>query len=173
MASDLDLDKYDLKIIRELSRAGRLSWRDLSELIGLSLTPTLRRVRRLERSGYINGYSANVDERRLAGTMIVFISITLERQVERALATFEDEILKHPEVMSGYLMTGGSDYLLRAVVQHLEHYHELLTKLTRISGVAHIQSSFALRAFVNRSAVSFKDPERVRSKAGRRAPQDY
>lgn len=146
------LDSYDLKILRQLARDGRASWRDLAERIGLSLTPTLRRVRRLEAGGYITGYSADLDERRLSGAMSVFISVTLERQIEGALRTFEDEVCKHPEVVSGFMMTGGADYLLRAVVRDLEHYEMLLMKLTRIAGVAHIQSSFALKAFINRSA---------------------
>src|ERR1700746_3244453 len=108
----MELDGYDYRILQELTRDGRLSWRDLADRIGLSLTPTLRRVRRLEETGYINGYSANLDERRLAGAMIVFISVTLERQVEDALTVFETEVLKLPQVMSGFLMTGGGDYLL-------------------------------------------------------------
>lgn len=152
MTYKIELDGYDFKILQELIQGGRLSWRDLAERIGLSLTPTLRRVRRLEETGYIKGYSANVDERRLAGGMIVFISVTLERQIEGALSVFEEEVSRQPEVMSGFLMTGGADYLLRAVVRDLDHYRELLSKLTRIAGVAHIQSSFALKSFVNRPA---------------------
>jgi Lrp/AsnC family transcriptional regulator, leucine-responsive regulatory protein len=151
----MELDRYDVQILRELTQTGRLSWRDLAERIGLSLTPTLRRVRRLEDKGYIKGYSANVDERRLAGAMIVFISVTLERQIEGALAVFEQEVSKQPEVMSGFLMTGGADYLLRAVVHDLDHYQELVSKLTRIPGVAQIHSSFALKSFINRPAPIF------------------
>jgi len=151
----MELDGYDYRILQELTQDGRLSWRDLADRIGLSLTPTLRRVRRLEETGFIMGYSANLDERRLAGAMIVFISVTLERQVEDALTVFETEVLKLPQVMSGFLMTGGADYLLRVVVPDLEHYQDLLGKLTRISGVAHIQSSFALKAFINRPGPIF------------------
>ena len=120
--------------------------------VGLTLTPTLKRVRRLEAAGFIQGYAAMLDESRLGGTMIVFISVTLERQVREALAVFEDRITALPEIMSGFLMSGYADYLLRAVVRDLIHYRELLEAITQIGVVARIQSSFALKAFVTRSA---------------------
>lgn len=147
-----ELDTFDLRILRELAVDGRITWRDLAEKIGLSLTPTLRRVRYLEESGYIKGYSARLDESRLSGAMIAFISVTLERQVRDVLETFETHIVDLPEIMSGFLMTGGADYLLRAVVRDLDHYRELLEAITRMGGVAHVQSSFALKSFVNRAA---------------------
>lgn len=150
MDSGAALDQFDLKILQRLTEDGRITWRDLATEIGLSLTPTLRRVRLLEGAGYIQGYHARLDERRLAGSMIVFISVTLERQVRSALNTFEEHVAALPEVMSGFLMSGGADYLLRAVVRDLDHYRELLDALTQIEGVAHIQSSFALKAFVNK-----------------------
>lgn len=147
-----NLDRYDQRILQRLAEDGRITWRDLAEEIGLSMTPTIRRVRLLEEAGYITGYSARLDEGRLAGSMIVFISVTLERQVREALDVFEARVADLPEVMSGFLMTGGADYLLRAVVRDLDHYRDLLENLTQIPGVAHIQSSFALKSFVNRVA---------------------
>ena len=152
MSQNQNLDSYDRKILRRLAEDGRITWRELADEIGLSLTPTLRRVRILEETGYITGYFARLDEQRLIGSMIVFISVTLERQVRTILARFEEHVASLPEVMSGYLMTGSSDYLLRAVVADLDHYRELLDALTKIEGVAHIQSSFALKTFVNRPA---------------------
>ena len=145
-----DLDQFDRKILRALAEDGRISWRELADRIGLSLTPTLRRVRMLEESGMITGYHARLDEERLAGSMVVFISVTLERQVREVLDRFEEHVAMLPEVMSGFLMTGGSDYLLRAVVRSLAHYRELLDALTVVEGVAHIQSSFALKVFVKK-----------------------
>lgn len=155
------LDEYDIRILRRLTEDGRITWRDLAEEIGLSMTPTVRRVRLLEEAGYITGYFARLDEGRLLGTMIVFISVTLERQVRDMLDMFENRVADLPEVMSGFLMTGGADYLLRAVVRDLDHYRDLLEDLTQIPGVAHIQSSFALKAFVNRAA-----PVLVRQRQG-------
>jgi Lrp/AsnC family transcriptional regulator, leucine-responsive regulatory protein len=150
------LDTYDRKILQQLTINGRMTWSELAESIGLSLTPTIRRVRQLEDAGCITGYSARLDERLLAGSMSVFISVTLEKQVRASLDAFECEVANFPEVMSGFLMSGGSDYLLRGVVRDLEHYRELLDVLTNVPGVAHIQSSFALKAFINRTAPLIK-----------------
>ena len=109
-------------------------------------------MRQLEDAGYITGYFARLDERLLAGSMSVFISITLERQVRASLDAFEEQVVNFPEVMSGFLMSGGLDYLLRCVVLNLDRYCEFLETLTNVPGVAHIQSSFALKSFINRPA---------------------
>lgn len=144
------LDAFDMKILDVLSSEGRISWRDLAERIGLSLTPTLRRVRRLENDGYIEGYSAILDEQRLKGGMIVFVSLTLDRQSEETLAVFEREIAAFPEVLSCFMMTGTMDYLLRIVVRDLAHYQLVLSRLTAIDSIAHVSSSFALKSIVRR-----------------------
>lgn len=150
MSLPADLDRYDIRILQEVSCNGRITWRDLADAIGLSLTPTIRRVRQLEELGYITGYFARLDEGRLIGRMTVFVSVTLEKQVRTSLETFEDRVSGLREVMSGFLMSGDSDYLLRCVVKDLEHYQELLETLTRIPGVVHIKSSFALKVFADR-----------------------
>lgn len=153
MHQTIELDRIDIQILRELAVDGRLSWRDLAERIGLSLTPTTRRVKRLEADGYIRGYVAQLDEARLAGSMNVFVSVTLEKQSEKAIDRFETEIALAPEVMSCFLMTGDSDYNLRVVVRDLDAYHQFLRRtLTRVPGVAHIKSSFALKAVLVRAA---------------------
>ncbi|WP_310635254.1 Lrp/AsnC family transcriptional regulator [Burkholderia cenocepacia] len=110
------LDRIDIHILRELAADGRLSSRDLAERIGLSLTPTLRRVRHLEEEGYIRGYVAQLDESRLVGPVSVFVSVSLTKQSEAVIACFESEISAVPEVMSCFLMTGDADYILRVVV---------------------------------------------------------
>lgn len=151
MTTDSDIDRIDRKILRQLSQNGRMAWSELAELVGLSLTPTLRRVRRLEEVGYIKGYEAKLDEARLAGRISVLVSVTLTSQSEENLARFEQAIVLAPEVMSCFLMTGDADYSLRVVVPDLETYHQFMTRtLTRIPGVAHIKSSFALRTVLNR-----------------------
>jgi DNA-binding Lrp family transcriptional regulator len=146
------MDDYDRRIVAALIRDGRISWRDLADEIGLSLTPTIRRVRRLEQQGMIRGYTARVNEQQLLGGMTVFISVTLERHVGDALSLFEEKTVSLPEIMGGFMMTGGTDFLLHAIVRDLDHYQLLLAELTRTPGVAHIQSSFALKTIVRRSA---------------------
>lgn len=154
MTQEIDIDRIDRKILRQLAQDGRIAWSELADLVGLSLTPTLRRVRRLEEAGYIQGYVAKLDEARLAGRMSVLVAVTLTSQSEETLARFEEAIVAAPEVMSCFLMTGDADYSLRVVVPDLETYHQFLTRtLTRIPGVAHIKSGFALRTVLNRASV--------------------
>jgi len=146
-------DRIDMKILRSLAADGRMSWRDLANDIGLSLTPTMRRVKRLEEGGYIVGYHAQVNEELMAGSVSVYVFVTLESQTKEKLEIFEREIAKAPQVMSCFQMTGDSDYILRVVVNDLNSYQEFLTEtLTRIPGVAHIKSSFSLKTVLRRVA---------------------
>lgn len=151
-----DLDRYDMKILQVLSRDGRISWSDLAEEIGLSLTPTLRRVRKMEQAGLIKGYTAILDQSWLTGAMPVFISVKLERQIDEILTGVEEVIANLPEVVGGYLMSGSNDYLLHAFVRDLEHYRDLLGQLTKMTGIAHIESSFVLKSFKERSAPTIR-----------------
>jgi Lrp/AsnC family leucine-responsive transcriptional regulator len=148
------LDSQDVKILRMLSQDGRISWRDLADKIGLSLTPTLRRVRRLEKEGYIKGYTATLDESRILGSISVFVSVTMERQCENVLAEFETRIARIPEVLSCFQMTGAADYLVRITARSIESFQLLLAELMRIPGVAHVQSSFAIKPVVRTAGVS-------------------
>jgi Lrp/AsnC family leucine-responsive transcriptional regulator len=151
MANVHELDKIDMKILKELALDGRLAWSALAEQVGLSLTPTLRRVHQLEEAGYIKGYAAQLDESRLAGRISVFVAVTLSAQAEDVIARFEERIALAPEVMSCFQMTGDADYTLRVVVPDLDAYQQFLTRtLTRIPGVAHIKSSFALKTVLMR-----------------------
>jgi DNA-binding Lrp family transcriptional regulator len=146
------IDKTDAKILQILARDGRISWRDLAEGVGLSLTPTLRRVRRLEESGLIAGYGARFNEEALGLGITMFISVTLDRQTEETLKVFERRIADIPEVMSCHLMTGEADYILRVLVSDLATYQRfMLEVLTRIPGVAHIQSSLAIKPVFQRA----------------------
>jgi len=149
------LDKLDIRILRILSLEGRISWRELADKIGLSMTPTLRRVRALEQSGIILGYSTTIDESKLAGSISIFVSITLNQQISTALASFEANVGRIPQVMSCFLMTGGSDYLLRVVVRDLPEFTRVVDRLTKIEGVFHIQSSFALKPVIQRQTPDF------------------
>jgi DNA-binding Lrp family transcriptional regulator len=153
MKTKPDLDRTDIKILKQLSVDGRLGWKELADKIGLSLTPTLRRVRRLEEEGYIRGYIAQLDEGRLAGGISVFVSVSLDKQSEEAIAAFERQIVLASEVMSCFLTTGDADYSLRVVVPDLDAYHRFLTRtLTKIPGVAQIKSSFSLKTVLFRAA---------------------
>jgi Lrp/AsnC family transcriptional regulator, leucine-responsive regulatory protein len=145
------LDRIDRRILRALVEDGRISWRELAVQVGLSTTPVLRRVKALEDEGYIKGYTANLDEARLAGGLSVFVSISLDKQDADALVRFEEQIKLMPEVMSCFLMTGDFDYLLRVVAPSVEAFQIFLTgKVARMPGVAHLKSSFALKPILVR-----------------------
>ena len=143
--SKVQIDIFDRRILKELQRDGRISNVDLAKAVGLSPSPCLRRVRDLEKSGIIDRYGAILNQEAAGLPLSVFVQVTLERQVETALETFERIIAHRPEVLEAYLMTGDSDYLLRIVVPDVSDYEIFLKDhLTRIPGVASIKSSFAL-----------------------------
>ncbi|MBP7336720.1 Lrp/AsnC family transcriptional regulator [Niveispirillum sp.] len=148
------LDRTDRAILSALQEDGRLSVTDLAERVNLSHTPCLRRVKRLETQGVIRGYAAMVDQQAVGLPVSVFVSVTLERQAEAELDQFEAAIRACPEVMECFLMTGGSDFLLRVVAADLQAYELFLKRaLTRIPGIRAIQSSFALKQVVGRAAL--------------------
>ena len=140
------LDRIDRAILAELQRNGRLSNRELAEHVHLSESACLRRVRALEEIGVIDRYAALVNQAKVGLPGNVFVSITLNRQEQADLAAFEAAVQGVPEVMECYLMTGQQDYLLRVVVSDPADFERLHSQhLTRLPGVARVQSSFALR----------------------------
>jgi len=145
----MDLDRTDYRILHHIQNNARISNVDLAEAVGLSPAPCLRRVRALEEAGVIRRYAGIVDAGAVGLPISIFINVSLERQERSHLEDFETSIRANPEVMECYLMTGSSDYLVRIVVPDLQSYERFLAdKLTRIPGVANIQSSFALKQVV-------------------------
>lgn len=140
-----DLDAIDRRILAALQADGRMSIQDLAREVGLSPSPCHRRVRLLEDAGVIQKYVAIVDQRQVGLPISIFASIKLERQREDEIERFSAAVVRWPEVVECYLMTGPRDYLLRIVVPDLDAYETFLrTKLTRLKGVGSIESSFAL-----------------------------
>ena len=148
------LDRITWRILDRLQRNARISNADLAREVGLSPSPCLRRVRELEHSGVIKDYVTLLEPAEVGLPISVFVQVTLERQVERALETFEHAMLDRAEVMECYLMTGDADYLLRVVVANIEAYEAFLKEhLTRVPGVSGIKSSFALNQVKYRTAL--------------------
>jgi DNA-binding Lrp family transcriptional regulator len=149
-----EIDETDLRILTTVQEDARLSNVDLAERIGLSPSPCLRRLRRLEDEGIIKGYMTLLDQKAVGLPVNVFISVTLKEQSEHALDDFEGRIRELPQVMECYLMTGTADYLLRVVTADLAAYESFLKEhLTRIPVIASIQSSFALKQVSFRTAL--------------------
>src|SRR3984893_8119153 len=140
-----DLDAIDRKILSFLQSDGRITMAELADKVGLSVSPCHRRVKLLEERGVITRYIASVDQKSLGLHVSVFISIKLARQKEEDLDRFAKAISKWDEALERYLMTGNRDYLLRVGAADLSSYEAFLkNKLTRLDGIASIESSFAL-----------------------------
>jgi Lrp/AsnC family transcriptional regulator, leucine-responsive regulatory protein len=163
------VDEIDRNILKTLQENARITNADLADKVGLSPAPCLRRVRALEERGVIRKYVTLVDPNAINLGVTVFVQITLDLQVEGRLEIFEKSILKRPEVLECYLMTGDSDYLLRVVVTDVAAYEQFLKQsLTRLEGVAGIKSSFALKQ-VKYSTVLPLTPPAPPERARRRA----
>jgi Lrp/AsnC family transcriptional regulator, leucine-responsive regulatory protein len=140
------LDSIDLKILRQLQDDAAIPNIALARKVGLSPSPCLRRVQLLEEQGVIRRRVTLLDTAAVGLGMNVFVQVTLEKQTERTLQQFERKILEYPEVLECYLMTGEADYLLRAVLPDMESFERFVVdRLTRITGVARVRSSFAMK----------------------------
>lgn len=152
------LDRLDRRLLAELQADGRITNSELSEKVGLSPSPCLRRLRQLENDGVVTRYVALVDPEALGLNVTSFVRVRLDQQDDRHLAAFEKAVVGFPEVMECYLMTGEADYQLRVLVTSLGAFEDFLRfKLTRIAGVAQVTSSFALRPVVYRTALPVED----------------
>jgi Lrp/AsnC family leucine-responsive transcriptional regulator len=151
------LDELDRKILDQLQADGRMSNQELSERVGLSPSPCLRRLRQLEAAGVIQRYVALVDPEAVGLGVTAFVRIRLDQQDDRHLALFEEAVAGFPEVMECYLMTGEADYQLRVLVGSLGEFEDFLRhRLTRIAGVGQVTTSFALRPVVYETALPIR-----------------
>lgn len=140
------LDTTDREILRLLRLNARMSTAKIAEEVGLSASTCLRRIRFLEHSGVIRGYTALIDPGSGQPAMAVIINITLDRQTEDYFSRFEGAVRKHPEIRECYLMTGGADYLLRVEVENAAEFERIHTEvLSTLPGVSRIHSSFSIR----------------------------
>lgn len=140
------LDQQDRKILRELQANARLSNSELAERVGLSSTNCWTRTKRLEAEGYIQGYVALVDQKKLGVTDIVLLQITLDSHENDASERFGEELAMLPEVLEAYIVSGDYDYLVKVAVEGTAGYERFLReKLYRIPGIRLSRSMFALR----------------------------
>ena len=149
----MQLDRYDRQILDVLQQDGRISNQDLADRIGLSPSPCLRRVRTLEEAGLITGYRAFLDAKKLGLSLMALIGISMDQHTPERFANLESSIAEIPEVLECLLITGQqSDYQLKVVVRDMDAYQDLLlNKITRITGVTGVHTSFVLRKVVDRS----------------------
>jgi Lrp/AsnC family leucine-responsive transcriptional regulator len=140
------LDAVDSRIVAELQADGRLSNVELADKVGLSPSPCLRRVKRLEREGYIEGYRAALRRDRVGLGFSVFVGVKIDGHAnERALA-FEKAIVEMPEVIACHLVSGEADYFLEVVVPDLTDYQRFLVdKLLNLPIVREVRSNIAIQ----------------------------
>jgi Lrp/AsnC family transcriptional regulator, leucine-responsive regulatory protein len=140
------MDAVDLRILARLQEDARISNVELARAVNLSPSPCLARVRALEEAGTIERYVTLLAPKKLGLTVSVLVQVTLEKQIEPALETFEKAVRERPEVMECYLMTGDADYLLRVLVPDVPAFERFILEfLSRVPGVGNIKSSFALK----------------------------
>jgi len=141
-----DLDAIDCRIVASLQADGRLSNIELAARVGLSPSPCLRRVKRLERDGYIDAYRAVLQRERIGLGFSVFIGVKIEGHANDQALAFEKAVLAMPEVVAFHLVSGEVDYFLEVVVPDLEHYRQfLITKLLELSIVREVRSNIAIQ----------------------------
>ncbi|MFL2840693.1 MAG: Lrp/AsnC family transcriptional regulator [Pseudohongiellaceae bacterium] len=147
----MGLDRTDKRILAELQKNGRISNLELADTIGLSPSPCLRRVKQLEESGIIEGYTALLNASNLGLKLTALIQINMDKHIPDRFEHFEQTIQSYPEVQECLLIAGQSaDYLLKITVEDMEVYQNfLLNKITKIPGVTDVHSSFVLRHVIN------------------------
>lgn len=135
------LDKLDRRILRILQDDGRISMKDLSEQVGLSVTPAIERVKRMERDGVITGYHARLNPAAIGATLLVFVEITLNQKSASHFEQFRREVLRIPEVQECHLVSGDFDYLIKARIHEMAEYRKLLgDMLLNLPGAAQSKS---------------------------------
>src|SRR5262252_3436819 len=142
----LDLDTIDCRIITELQADARLSNVELAERVGLSPSPCLRRVKRLERDGYIIGYRAALRRERVGLGFSVFVGVKIDGHANERALVFEKAAAAMPEVIACHLISGEADYLLEVVVPDLEGYQRFLVgKVLNLPMVREVKSNIAIQ----------------------------
>ncbi len=132
-----ELDRIDRRILAELQHDGRMTNAELAQRIGLPATSTSDRVRRLQKQGYITGFSARIDPQRVGLELLVFVEVSLDKTTPDAFEKFSHAVRRAPEILECHMVAGGFDYLVKARVTDMAHYRSFLGDvLLTMPGVA-------------------------------------
>ncbi|AKS09185.1 MULTISPECIES: Lrp/AsnC family transcriptional regulator [Pseudomonas] len=129
MEGQVKLDRIDISILVELQKDGRMTNVSLADAVGLSASPCLQRVKRLESAGYISSYKAHLNLAKITDSVTVFTEITLSDHKREDFAKFESNIRLVDEVLECHLISGGYDYLVRFMTRSIQHYQEVVESL--------------------------------------------
>jgi DNA-binding Lrp family transcriptional regulator len=151
------LDRIDLNILVQLQKDGRMTNANLADAVGLSASPCLQRVKRLESAGYITGYGAQINLAKLTESIMVFTEITLVDHRKEDFVRFEANLRNVEELMECHLVSGGYDYLLRFVSRSINHYQDRMENLLeRNIGIEKYFSYIVLKSPIVRNALPLK-----------------
>lgn len=139
------LDKTDLAILRLLQADARLSAKEIAHQVGLTVTPTYERLKKIEKSGVIKGYATLLHAAKIGKQITVFCNVILQVHARPFLTKFEEMVSSFTEVLECYHIAGNYDYLLKVSVDDMRSYQEFVTnKLANIENIAHVHSSFVM-----------------------------
>ena len=151
----MELDVFDRRILTALEKDARQTNQALAEKVGLSPTPCLRRVRRMEKEGVITNYSANINRKALGLDLTIFITVKVARHQDRDAMQFVQSVTSWPEVVSCHLVSGDMDYLMEVVAPDMQAYERfILKRLLKIEGVKDLRSNFAMRTYKSGGALA-------------------
>lgn len=143
----MQLDQAEREILRILQKDGRISIVELASRIGLSESPSFRRIKALEQAGVISAYSAQIDQRKVGLQVTAFVQITLDKGDESKLRTFLAQVEAEEYIVECHGMSGTCDYLLKVVATSMDHFSELcMQRILKFAGVKNIESQFSLWA---------------------------
>ena len=152
------MDKIDRQLVSLLQKNGKLTMKELSAELGLSITPVYERLRRLERNGVITGYHASVNPKKAGFSFEVFSSVTLESHKAEYLREFEEEIIQFSEVMECYHLAGSFDFLLKVLVKDMDEYAEFVNrKLAKLNNIRLVQSMMVLKKIKQTAVIPLID----------------
>jgi DNA-binding Lrp family transcriptional regulator len=157
MAASPKLDRIDVNILAQLQKDGRMTNVSLADAVGLSPSPCLQRVKRLEAAGYIAGYGAHINIGKLADTVTVFTEVTLSDHRREDFIKFESSVRTIEEILECHLVSGGYDYLVRFIVRNIAHYQELMESiLDRGIGVEKYFSYIVIKSPIVKNALPLR-----------------
>lgn len=150
----INLDSIDKAILMELQRSAKLNTKEIAAKVGLSVTPTYERIKRLENQGIINSYVALLDKDKIGKSLEVFCHVTLKSHAKDVIQNFEKNIVELDDVVECYHVTGNSDYLVKVLVSNIKEYQEfIIDKISTIDNVSNVQSAFVMTNVKSNTAI--------------------
>ncbi len=140
------MDNTERQILLALQQDGRMPNVQLAERVGLSESPTFRRVKQLEASGVIQEYVALLDQRKLGLQVTAYVSVRMDKQPDRDQHEFHQCVADEPHIVECHAMSGAYDFVMKVVARDMDHFAELcMQEILKYPGVAHVESAFSLQ----------------------------